>query len=197
MPFTTYAQLQTSVANWLKRNNLAANIPDFIALAEVRLNRRLSVRQMRTWFTVTPSNNYVTLPGDYNRAIRVMYGDQRLDFTTESIADPIMTEGGQWNQFSIIGNRMWLLTQVDGTTKLTIHYYQNIEPLSDSNTSNWLLEDAPDLYLYAALLEAEVFVKNDERIAVWSAALERAIADLEQNDDASQFSGSSLAMKRA
>jgi hypothetical protein len=197
MPFASYADLQTSVGRWLKRTNLNDQIPDFISLAEARLNRRLSVRQMRTWLTVTPSTNFVTLPGDYNRAIRVMYGDQRLDFTSENIADPMMTEGGQWNQFTIAGNKLWLLTQIDGTTKLTLHYYQQIEPLSDSNTSNWLLEDGPDLYLYAALLEAEVFIKNDDRIAVWTAALERAMADIESNDDAGQFAGSSLAMKRA
>lgn len=197
MPFGSYTDLQSSVARWLKRTNLNDQIPDFIALAEVRLNRRLSVRQMRTWYSVTPSQPFVTLPGDWNRPIRVMYGEQRLDFTSENIADPIMTEGGQWNQFTIAGNKLWMLTNIDGLTKLTLHYLQNIEPLSDSNTSNWLLEDAPDLYLYASLLEAEVFIKNDERIQVWTAALERAIGDLETNDEASQYGGSSLAMKRA
>lgn len=196
MPFDSYAALQTSVARWLKRTNLTDMIPDFISLAEARLNRRLSVRQMRTWFSVTPSTNFVTLPGDYNRAIRVMYGDQRLDFTVENVADPIMTEGGNWNQFAIVGNKIWLLTKVDGTTKFTLHYYANVEALSTTNTSNWLLEDAPDLYLYAALLEAEPFIKNDERIQTWTAALEAAINDLETNDDAGQFGGSSLAMKR-
>ena len=78
---------------------------------------------------------------------------------------------------------------------MTVHYYQDIEPLSDTNTSNWLLEDAPDIYLYASLVEAEAFIKNDERVAGWKAALDTAIADLQQNDNDSQHSGSSMAMR--
>src|ERR1700760_175799 len=155
MSIQTYSDLQASVASWLKRTNLTAQIPDFITLAESRLNRRLRVRQMRTWYAVTPSQPFVSLPGDYNEMIRVMYGTQRLDFTSEDIADPWMNEGGQQNQFTIAGNSIWLLTYVDGATKLSMHYYAQLPTLSDANTTNWLLEDGPDIYLYAALLEAE------------------------------------------
>jgi hypothetical protein len=108
-----------------------------------------------------------------------------------------MNKNGMLNQYTIAGNSLWLLTYVDGQTKLTLHYYQNIEPLSDSNTSNWLLEDAPNIYLYASLLEAEPFIKNDERIPVWTAALNAAISDIQSNDDDSQHSGSSLSIKSA
>lgn len=197
MTIQSYTDLQAAIGRWLKRNNLADSAQDFITLAEAKLNRRLDVRQMRTWFTVTPSEPFVTLPGDYNRMKRVMYGTHRLDFTSENIADPVMNQGGQWNQYTIAGNSIWLLTYVDGTTVLKLHYLQNIEPLSTANTSNWLLEDAPDIYLYASLLEAEPYIKNDERIQVWTSALETALADLDSNDKAGQFSGSSLAMKSA
>lgn len=195
MPFTSYDDLQTSIGRWLKRNNLADSAPDFIALAEARLNRRIRVRQMRTYFTITPSTAFITLPGDYNEAIRLTYGDQRLTFMSEDEADVCMNNAGQFNRYTIAGNKIWLLTLVDGVTKFTLHYYQGIESLSESNTSNWLLEDAPDVYLYASLVEAEAFIKNDDRVAGWKAALDTALTDLESNDDCGQHSGSALAMR--
>jgi hypothetical protein len=149
---------------------------------------------MRKYFSVTPSTNWVTLPGDYNEAIRVTYGDLPLDFTAESASSSAMESVDSLNRYSIAGNRLWLLTNLDGS-KFTLHYFADIEPLSDSNTSNWLLEDAPDIYLYASLLEAEPFIKNDERIAVWSQALETAIKDLHDNDRNGQYSGSTLSMR--
>lgn len=197
MAIQTYADLQASVGRWLKRNNLSDAAADFITLAEARLNRRLRVRQMRTSMSLTPTQPLVSLPGDYNEMIRVDYAGKKLDFTSENIADSYMNQGGDWRQFTIAGNNLWLLTYVDGSSKLTMHYYQQLEALSDSNTSNWLLEDGPDIYLYASLLEAEPYIKNDDRIPVWRAALETAMADISANDDSGQYSGSSIAMKSA
>jgi len=196
MPFNTYTDLQASVAGWLKRNNLGDRAADFITLAEARLNRRLRLSQMRTFFSITPSQQFVTLPGDYNQAIRITYGTQKLDFRPEDSADSWMEDRACGNEFTILGGRLWLLTKVDGVSKLTVHYYQDIEPLSDTNPSNWLLQDAPDIYLYASLLEAEPYIKNDERIQVWTLALTTAIDDITTNDSASQHSGSSLAIKK-
>lgn len=197
MAIKTYADLQASVGRWLKRNNLSDAAPDFITLAEARLNRRLRVRQMRTSMSLTPTQPLVSLPGDYNEMIRVDYAGKKLDLTSENIADACMNQGGDWRQFTIAGNNLWLLTYVDGSSKLTMQYYQQLEALSDSNTSNWLLEDGPDIYLYASLLEAEPYIKNDDRIPIWRAALETAMADISANDDSGQYSGSSLAMKSA
>ena len=43
--FTSYANLQTNIADYLARSDLTAKIPMFISLAEKRLNRDLRLRQ--------------------------------------------------------------------------------------------------------------------------------------------------------
>ena len=48
MAINTYSTLQTAVANWLDRDDLTARIPEFIALAETRINRALRIRAMET-----------------------------------------------------------------------------------------------------------------------------------------------------
>lgn len=195
MAIQTYDDLKAAVARWLKRTNLADAPEDFITLAEAKLNRRLKVRQMRSVLQLTPTSAYVALPGDYRSAIRVMYGNTPLRFLPESMADPSMNLGGDFNRYALIGDKIWLLTHVDGKSVLTLHYYQQLEPLSETNTSNWLLEDGPDIYLYASLLEAEPYIKNDERIVVWQSKLEEALRDIGALDDEGQHSGSDLTME--
>ncbi len=48
-----------------------------------------------------------------------------------------------------------------------LSYYEKPIPLSETNQTNWLTENAPDMLLYATLLEAVPYLKNDPRIAVW------------------------------
>ena len=44
MSLDTYSNLQTSIANFLARDDLTTNIPDFISLAEARMSRELDTR---------------------------------------------------------------------------------------------------------------------------------------------------------
>lgn len=44
-------------------------------------------------------------------------------------------------------------------------YYERPEPLSSTNQTNWTTQYAPQLLLYATLLEAQPFLKNPERVA--------------------------------
>ena len=63
-----------------------------------------------------------------------------------------------------------------------IVYRANIPALA-SNSTNWLLTLAPDLYLYGALLMAEPYLQNDERIPLWAGAVQKTIADMNLESD--------------
>ncbi len=67
MSFTTYAELQTTIAEYLARSDLTTQIPDFIRLAEVRLRRDLRIRQMltSTSLTCTSGTATVNIPSDF------------------------------------------------------------------------------------------------------------------------------------
>ena len=74
-------------------------------------------------------------------------------------------------------------------------YFAKPDYLSDTNTTNVFLEQAPDALLYAALLEAEPYLFNDARVNTWGTLYDRAIATLTRSDEASQYSGVPLSMK--
>lgn len=58
-------------------------------------------------------------------------------------------------------------------------YYERPQPLADSNQTNWTTRYAPQLLLYATLLEAQSFLKNDQKLQVFQARYAEAVADIE------------------
>jgi hypothetical protein len=81
------------------------------------------------------------------------------------------------------------------TVKLLYYYAPTF--LSDTNTSNAFIANAPDALLYASLLEAEPYLMNDSRINTWGTMYDRAISTLTKSDESSQYSGVPLSMSTA
>ena len=61
-------------------------------------------------------------------------------------------------------------------------YYKSFDALADNAQTNWLILNAPDLYLYGTLLQAEPFLMNDERVPLWERGVRQVINDLQQQD---------------
>src|ERR1700756_196830 len=76
MTIQTYSDLQSAIASWIARGDLAASIPDFIALFESVANRRLRLRQQESAATLAPSSGVATLPADYLAWRRVPWTGQ-------------------------------------------------------------------------------------------------------------------------
>lgn len=63
-----------------------------------------------------------------------------------------------------------------------IRYHERPEPLSSTNQTNWITRYAPQLLLYASLLEAQPFLKLPERIAEFQSLYDRALQALRAED---------------
>ena len=70
MAITTYAELQTSIANWLNRDDLTSVIPDFISLTEASINRDLRHYKMINRVDATLDSRYVQMPADWIETVR-------------------------------------------------------------------------------------------------------------------------------
>jgi hypothetical protein len=77
----------------------------------------------------------------------------------------------------------WLIAPTpDADSTLEILYYEQPALLGEELQTNWLTEYAPDLLLYAALLEATPFLKSDERMQTWQALYDRAAQAISGED---------------
>src|ERR1700756_247956 len=65
----TYTGLQASIADWLNRADLTTVVPDFIAMAEAQISRRLlmdgPVRMMMARDDLTLATEFVAAPSDF------------------------------------------------------------------------------------------------------------------------------------
>ncbi|MGY6156613.1 phage adaptor protein [Paraburkholderia graminis] len=181
LDFDSYDGLQGVVAAYLQRANLTAQIPVFIRLAEVRLGNSIKTlpQQVALPYSLIPAQgtNVIPLPSDYGAMLRATYNNVPLVYIPPEAVNLEKTKHN-YDEFTIIGNKFFLQTQVDGSSTLTIYYYQALQGLSEYNESNWLLEDYPNIYLYAVLLEAVTYIKDDEEIAVWQQMLGQAITEV-------------------
>lgn len=209
MSIATYDDLVAAVGNWLVRSDLAARIPEFIALAEAKFNRQLELRQQEQRSTTTISTTstapeFITLPADFNSMRRVclssVTGKPALEFLAPTALYDMRInhfgdDTGQPEFFTIIGSEMELLPIPDDNYTIEMVYRKNIPALSATNEQNWLLTLAPDVYLYGALREAAVFMQNDERIPMWNAAYVSAIQELADLNIAAAYNASPITMR--
>ena len=196
MAISTYTELQTAVANWLDRDDLTARIPEFIALTEARFNRLLRIRSMETeadQATVAGTRSY-SLPTDY-RQMRTVHLTTSpitaMSYITPEIMDRIWAGSTQGKplSYTIKGNNIYVGPSPDVVYTIRFLYYKKFSSLSTLSPTNSILTDAPDVYLYGCLLEAEPFLQNDARVQLWATAFQQAITDIQEQDEKDRHSG--------
>lgn len=201
MAFTNYSALKTTIANYLGRSDLTNQIPDFITLAETRLQRELRTRPMlkSATATMTGGDNTVGLPSDFLEMRDIfIQGNPRQPvsymspsaFTRNSRAE----DGGKCIDYTILGSEMAFAPIPDAAYVLEMLYYAKPTVLSDSNASNVFLANYPDLLLYGSLAQAEPYLMNDARLATWAALYTSTLELIVTSDDSSEYNGVPLKM---
>lgn len=204
MDLSTYSGLKAAVADYLNRDDLTSVVPGFVALAEAKFNRKLRARQMIKRATATIDTQYFAYPADWLEARDFILSTNpitKMEFVTEDQANDLrattVIAPQKPRYYTIIGSQIDVLVTPDTSYSGILSYYAKIPALSDSNTSNWLLAYAPDLYLYGALLESAPYLKDDERIAVWSQLYENSKADIELADQRASVSSTPVVRARS
>jgi len=207
MAIGTYTQLQDAVSNWLGgRTDLTSRIPEFITLCEAKLNRELFVRQMETRSTTTADTTdtepeFISLPSDFQsmRRIRLssVTGKPRLIYLNGTQADEARygddNTSGQPIYFTIMGSEIELIPTPDSNYTIEMVYRKYIPALA-SNSTNWLLTLAPDIYLYGTLLETAPYIKEDERIQVWATGFSQTLESLNRLGQQSSYNSGPLSV---
>lgn len=198
MALTNYSELQTSIADWLLRTDLTAVIPDFITLAEARMKRDSRVRRLVTVDPFTIDAVTETAPTGLS-SIESLYiiGDNSKYLELETVSPGALADVQQAHQPS--GVPRVVAVQDDTTFKFApvpdqaydavLTYWEGVTALSVSNTTNWILTEHPDIYLFGALMESAPYMKDDERIPVWGTRYEAALEELHRHKAEIQWGG--------
>ena len=202
MSLDTYANLQTEIAGFLNRDDLTSAIPTFIDLAEAQMSRDIRHWRMQERATITIDAQYEDRPTDWIETIRFVLtgnGTSALDLLAQNAMADFRSgsadTAGTPRYYTHTQSQFEFYPTPDETYIGDLLYYQQIPALSDSNTTNWLLTNAPDVYLYGALLHTAPYLQEDARVTVWAQLYSAAVARLNAESDAAAVSGSGLRMK--
>lgn len=197
---TDYDTLQSALANWLHRANLDSVIPDLILFGENRIYRDLRVRQMETALSSTIASGVIAVPSGYVELKNAYVNGtpaQRLERKdAEWIYAKYPTRASQGKPMFIAREATNFIfgPYPDSTYTIKGIYYKKLDPLSASNTTNWLITDCPDLLLFASLCEAAPYIQDDARLPLWERKYAQIAERVQENDDQEEFSGSPLSM---
>jgi hypothetical protein len=193
MPFATYAELQASVEDWADQDVPTA---DLIALAEASLKIRPELQdEIRTAIALDAEE--VTLPTTAREIRSLAFDTDEVRGPVEIVSVELLPE--KKIEFGTTGVPRFAALTDNGATLLlapapdtarvaTIVYFAKLVSLSDDAPTNWLLTNHPNVYLYAALLEAEPYLKNDDRMGTWERKLEKALAEMRAYMERRRFS---------
>lgn len=195
MAIESFDDLVTNMAFYMKRQDLSSLIPNFIQLAESTFDKTVYVKARRVSYIFTPLQAVNPLPSDWKRVIQVWVLGQQLDFFPSDWDSAYA--GGTIPQISngyqIVDNNLVLSVRQLALTQLD--YYQTLEGLSTANESNWLLEAAPDVYLWGALSQAAIYMRDNTLLGTWSSLASAAMQQFVDDDTLSQRPESTLTIR--
>lgn len=196
---TNYETLLTAVADYVARDDLTSFAANFVQNWEERFYR--DPQNFASWMEATASltTSSAAVPADY---LAIKYATVQGDVSSaplQRVALAVLLTkfprgaSGKPRMIAKEGSSFVFGPEPDSDYTLTLRYYAKPTLLrNDADGANWLTLHAPDLCLYGALLEAEPFLKNDGRIAVWRDFYTDALAAYRDQQRDEEFMGSPM-----
>ena len=190
----TYANLLTLIPQWSERQDSAfiAQIPAFISLAENRIATDMKQQGFQSVVTgALPLSEVLAKPSFWKETISFYYtnadGERTPIFlrTPEYIRNycPSALTTGDPRFYADYNATHFLLGPTPSAAyTFELMYYARLDPLSDTNQSNWMTLNVPQALFAACMIEACVFTKNSARQQVWDAKYADASGSLKQEN---------------
>lgn len=171
----TYDSLTSTVLQYLERRDRAVvdAVPTFITLAEFEIAEQIkTLGQLQVVESTMLADNAtlqkparwrktvsmsVTVNGKKQPVLLRKYEYLKNYWPDSSQTDvPLYYADTDWDH--------WFIAPTpDQDYEFEVLYYERIAPLSSTNQTNWLTQNAPNAMLFGTLLQAMPFLKNDQR----------------------------------
>ena len=189
----TYDSLTNTVLQYLERQDAAVvnAIPTFITLCEFEIAQEIkTLGQLQVAnAAMNPNNPVIAKPARWRKTVSMTIdtgtGTQpvylrKYEYLRNYWPDETQTDLPKY--YADTDYEHWYVVPTpDQAYNFEVLYYERIAPLSSTNQTNWLTQNAPNAMLYGTLLQAMPFLKNDAR-QVFQQKYTEAIASLKTED---------------
>lgn len=169
---TTYAGLQALVTTYLQRTDFASRIPSAISIAENRINADFTAPPTIQTGTVatTPNSRVAPLPAGCLEILRLFYTDLSVSdplvyLTPAQMADNQVTWAQRPEYFTVTAGQIEFECLSDNAYTLSCEFTKALDIANDS--TNWLSQNAEEVYLYATLAECHRMVMDEQRASYY------------------------------
>jgi hypothetical protein len=182
---STYDGLKASILAWTKRTDLDALVPDFVALAEERIWKRLRARAFSKELNIAYSagSPSVALPADCITVkslrdtasgrvgeVNVISPDRFNELQVNPLMGGILT-----TQVMVTDREIIFAAAPQQAGTLTGRYLAKDTALGESQQINQTITRYPSIYLFACLVEAYAYLRNTDEATMYEARLVKAI----------------------
>lgn len=188
MALANYADLKSAVAKRVHRTDLASLMDDFVSLAEVRINSDITHPRQEAVVTGTMATS-VALPSDAVSIRSLIW----VSGTTRRTLQPLALEGygamniaGSPEGYVIVSDTFRAIPYTSaGTYELV---YMKRWALGTTST-NWLMTNHPDVYLYATLIEVAQHTRESDAVEAWVQLYAAAKRNVDSSGDRTRWGG--------
>lgn len=203
MSFSNYSTFRVSVGAWLDATELTtAQLDDIINMAENRIFRECRTRELETTTTATISSGTVAVPSDYREMKLAYVNSSPIRELERRSAEwiltnyPLRSADGDSIYIARDGSNFIFGPYPSSNDQVVIRYYRNPTAMSGgADTVNSLYQQNEDLYLYASLVQGELFLQRQKRSQTWELMYQNALNRVNNEDKSEYHSGSRLAVK--
>jgi hypothetical protein len=185
----TYTLLAATVARWLNREGfttLTDEVEDFIAMGQRRIHRECDLNAMKVVdaaFVIDAQA--MAVPAGYLRTktLTIQSGTNNFEVTGGSHKQ-VMKYGtsARPQHYSTIDTDFYFGPPPDQSYTAQLVYFKGLDIVSTTTATNWITTNIPELLLFATLLEAAMFLKDDARAAMWEARFKDTKNQLETSE---------------
>ncbi len=173
---------------------LIDDLEEYLALAEVKLNRDLRIPAMEQQAVLTTSNGAAAVPTDLLSIKMIETNETDTPPLKEKDADYLASLSDDVDTPCFWARKAQTLVfkpvPSDGT-QLDMIYYKSLTPLSDSNTTNWFSTNASDVLRDAALSELIMMI-NEDLSEHYEQKYQQSKAQVQAMSEKVDFQGASL-----
>lgn len=189
MALTNYTELQAAIASRLHSSSYTALIVDYITLAEKSLNHvlKLTAQELETTLTATVGSRLLTPPSLFGAPIALYLTTWLPRIGLEyklPIEMQVYSSNGPAGQWTLDGANIATNTPADQAYTYALRYATEYNIASTS--TNTLLTNYPDLYLYGALIEAGNDQVSMTSLPLYERRYARALQECADNEHANK-----------
>ena len=192
MSLDNYTELRATVQAYAKRTDILTYLDTFIDLAETDMWTALRVREMEARATASTSttDRFLALPANFltMRKHQIIIDSEYFDLqaVTPDVLEVISTANAP-SHYAITSQIEFNRTS-DQAYTVEMQYFHKLTALSDTNTTNDILTNYPQIYLAGAMRHFAVWAREFDVSRYWEGEFNKAVAKANRQSRKGRYS---------